>query len=180
LRPQRAGRLPKRCRPHDFIAYFIRGDPIMKMTLKLSLLAALATVIAACATSVVDVTTLRGSSVSAPDAAPTEKAYLGKSPGQLVLIERNFQGQPPLIPHAIDKFDITPEANDCLDCHISDELNGKKMPMLPKSHLLAQTKPDAEPELNMHRYQCNSCHVPQVDARPLVENEFKGNGVRKN
>ena len=152
----------------------------MKMTLKISLLAALTTVVAACATSVVDINTLRGSSVSAPDAAPTEKPYLGKNPGQLVLIERNFQGQPPLIPHAVDKYDITPEANDCLDCHISDELNGKKMPMLPKSHLRAQTQADAEPELNMRRYQCDSCHVPQADAMPLVENEFKGNVVKKN
>jgi nitrate reductase (cytochrome), electron transfer subunit len=152
----------------------------MKKTLKFSLLTALVTIVAACATSAVDIATLRADSISTPDVAPTEKPYLGKSPGQLVLIERSFQGQPPLIPHAIDKFDITPEANDCLDCHISDELNGKKMPMLPKSHLLAQTKADADPELSMRRYQCNSCHVPQVDAKPLVENDFRGNVVKRN
>jgi cytochrome c-type protein NapB len=152
----------------------------MKMTLKISLLTALTVVVAACATSVVDVNTLRGSSVSAPDAAPSDKAYVGKSPGQLVLIERTYEGQPPLIPHAIDKFDITPDANDCLDCHISDELNGKKMPMLPKSHLVRAADAAAEPSLNMRRYQCNSCHVPQVDAKPLVDNDFRGNLVKKN
>jgi nitrate reductase (cytochrome), electron transfer subunit len=152
----------------------------MKTTLKISLLTALCIAVAACATSAVDVNTLRGSSVNAADAAPTDKAYLGKSPGQLVLIERTFEGQPPLIPHAIDKYDIAPEANDCLDCHISDDLNGKKMPMLPKSHLIRTADAAAEPALNMRRWQCNSCHVPQVDAKPLVDNDFKGSLVRKN
>ena len=48
------------------------------------------------------------------------------------------------------------------------------MPMVAKSHLLVSTDANAEPKLNMLRYQCNSCHVPQVDAKPLVENNFKG------
>ena len=29
--------------------------------------------------------------------------------------------------------------------------------------------------LRMERYQCNSCHVPQVDAKPLVTSTFVGN-----
>jgi cytochrome c-type protein NapB len=29
------------------------------------------------------------------------------------------------------------------------------------------------------RWQCNSCHVPQIDAKPLVENVFKGNTAAK-
>ena len=26
----------------------------------------------------------------------------------------------------------------------------------------------------MSRYQCNNCHVPQVDAKPLVDSLFVG------
>jgi cytochrome c-type protein NapB len=31
----------------------------------------------------------------------------------------------------------------------------------------------------MTRWQCNSCHVPQVDATPLVKQNFVGSTVPK-
>ena len=34
-------------------------------------------------------------------------------------------------------------------------------------------------EIDKSRWQCNSCHVPQIDAKPLVENVFKGNTAAK-
>jgi len=43
---------------------------------------------------------------------------------------------------------------------------------LGKSHLVKATDANAEPQLNMLRWQCDSCHVPQVDAKPLVGNDF--------
>ena len=33
---------------------------------------------------------------------------------------------------------------------------------------------DGTPAVEMSRYQCDSCHVPQVDAKPLVDNAFVG------
>ena len=36
---------------------------------------------------------------------------------------------------------------------------------------------DGNPAVEMSRYQCDTCHVPQVDAKPLVDNVF--NGVTK-
>jgi len=46
-------------------------------------------------------------------------------------------------------------------------------------HLVAiPTAADPEPVLHMNRWQCNSCHVPQVDAKPLVENSFQGRSAR--
>ena len=145
----------------------------MKVTLKTLAAAVLTVTLVACASSVVaPVNSLRGDSVATPDAAPDAKVYAGKRPGEFALISRTFKGQPPLIPHVIDDYDITPSSNDCLDCHISDDFKGKKMPMVAKSHLVANANPNAEPQLDMKRWQCNSCHVPQVDAKVLVENVF--------
>jgi len=147
----------------------------MKKPLKVSLLAILAVTVVACASSAVQVNTLREQSVSSADSAPQDMAYAGKRPGQFALIERSFASQPPLIPYNVDGFDISKTENACWDCHNSDEFKGKKMPMVSKSHLVQGTDAKAEPQLDMKRWQCDSCHVPQVDARPLVGNDFKTN-----
>lgn len=144
----------------------------MKKSLKLGLMAALALTVVACASTSAPFGTLRDTRVDAPDAAPVEMAYAGKQPGKFALIERTFAGQPPLIPHTVENFDITPKENACLDCHIDSEFKGKKMPSLGKSHMVTASDGKAEPQLNMMRWQCNSCHVPQVDAKPLVGNDF--------
>jgi len=146
----------------------------MKKSLKVSLLTVLAVTVVACASSAVQVSTLREASVSSADTAPDVKTYAGKRPGQFALIERSFAGQPPLIPHSVDGFTINQTENACWDCHNSDEFKGKKMPMVSKAHLVPGTeaKAVAEPKLDMQHWQCDSCHVPQVDAKPLVGNDF--------
>lgn len=137
--------------------------------------ATLLTAISGCASGPLDA--MRGQDVEAADIAPSVKAYPDKSPGGVQeLIPRTFTGQPPLVPHAIAKYEpITVEENDCLDCHISDELNGKKMPRMGDSHFLKLDKTGSgKPVVNMARYECTSCHVQQVDAKPLIENDFVG------
>lgn len=149
----------------------------MKKTVSLVLATILASVIG-CATSTGPVS-MRGSAVDAPDRAPEIKTYSEKTPGvgEQRLIARTFADQPPLIPHAIEKYEpITAEENACLECHVSDELRGKKMPKMGASHFSKTVKEaDGSPAVEMSRFQCNSCHVPQVDAKPLVENLFVGN-----
>ena len=145
----------------------------MKTTFKFTLAAVMAAV--ACWASAQTVTSMRGVEVTESDAAPVEKLYQGSKPGAQPLITRTFQAQPPLIPHKTDGLsDITSEENACLDCHIHDKFRGQKIPRAGKSHFVANADPKAEPQLDMRRWQCNSCHVPQVDAKPLVENSFKG------
>ncbi len=122
---------------------------------------------------------LRGTDVAAADQAPVEKHYAQRAPDadMTALIPRTYKGQPPLIPHEVEKYlPITVEENDCLDCHISDDFKGRKMPRMGDSHFSkTETEPDGSPKVNMSRWQCNSCHVAQVDAPPLVENTFVGN-----
>ncbi len=120
------------------------------------------------------VQTLRGSGADEADKAPDEKLYVGKRPGSQERIARTFTGQPPLIPHSIEGFPaITLENNRCLLCHSAQTYKAVKAPKAGDSHfndrdgnLLAEVSPA--------RYNCTSCHVPQADAAPLVENTFKG------
>ena len=148
----------------------------MNKTFKLSLLALVAIAVVACASSELQVNSLRGKSASSADDNILQvKEYAGKRPGQGTLISRNFTQQPPLIPHTIENYEISVAENACWECHNSeDDFKGKKMPMVGKSHLLVSADPRGEPKLNMQRYQCNTCHVPQVDAQPLVDNVFQG------
>jgi len=147
----------------------------MKKSLKRGLMAALALTVVACASTAIPFSTLRDTSVASADSAPDAKTYQGKQPGKHALITRTFSGQPPLIPHTIENFDISSTVNDCWECHNSNEFKGKKMPMVSISHLVKPASAHAEPELNKSRWQCNSCHVPQIDAQPLVANDFKAN-----
>jgi cytochrome c-type protein NapB len=145
----------------------------MKKTLKISLAALLS--IATCWSTAQPVNSIRGTDVTSVDAAPLVQPYQGSKPGQQALIVRTYQGQPPLIPHKVDGFDdINATENTCFDCHSHTEFRGQKIPRAGKSHFLPPATVNAEPVLDMKRWQCNSCHVPQIDAKPLVENVFKG------
>lgn len=123
-------------------------------------------------------TPMRGADVMSPDRAPDVKAYDEKIPGvgKPQMIARTFVGQPPLVPHAVDKYvPLTMEENACLDCHITDELRGQKVPKIGKSHFSTTLKRrDGSPAVEMTRFQCDTCHVPQVDAKPLVDSRFVG------
>ncbi len=147
----------------------------MKKTTTIIALAVLCSAVLGCV-GVQQLQTIRGADVPTADQAPQDLAYQGKRPGELKLIERTFEGQPPLIPHSIANYEeITVTENPCIECHISDDFKGKKMPRVSNSHLVAvPTAAKPEPVLSMSRWQCNSCHVPQVDAKPLVDNSFQG------
>lgn len=119
------------------------------------------------------VQSMRGSDVSAPDAPFDTKSYLGKKPGQQALVARTFNGQPPVIPHTLDNFDeITLADNQCVECHGSARYKEKNAPKMADSHF-------QDGKVAMTRWQCNTCHVPQVDAAPLVKQDFVGSPVSK-
>ncbi len=148
----------------------------MKKTVSI-VLAALAITVIGCATTIAP-TPMRGADVTAPDKAPELKQYAEKTPGvgQLKLIDRTFVGQPPMVPHSIEKYvPLTVEENACMECHQTDEIRGQKIPQIGASHFSPTIKTKAgKPVLEMTRFQCDSCHVPQVDAPPLVESRFVG------
>lgn len=132
--------------------------------------------------AVAQVNSLRGVQPDVGDKAPTDLQYQGKKPGLQQPINRTFKEQPPLIPHALNNFDeITLEENQCMGCHSAEKYKEKNAPKLGDSHMTLVDVPGGgmKKVMNMSRWQCNTCHVGQVDAKPLVENAFKGNITAK-
>ena len=154
----------------------------MNQTIKTTV-AAMATIAAALFAAIpgmaaAQVNSLRGAQADAVDRAPQDLKYQGGRPGVQKTIDRTFKEQPPLIPHAMNNFDeITLEENQCMDCHSAETYKAKNAPKVGDTHMTIVDVPGGgmKKVMNMTRWQCNNCHVPQVDAKPLVENSFKGN-----
>ena len=120
------------------------------------------------------VQTLRGADTAATDQAPPERPYTGKFPGSQKPIARTFSTQPPVIPHAIEGFDaVTLQVNPCLACHGPENYKNVKAPKVGDSHFRDRDGKRLT-EVSRARHQCTSCHVPQADAKPLVDNTFNG------
>jgi cytochrome c-type protein NapB len=113
---------------------------------------------------------------------PVQKVYGSKAklPGENKVLPRAYLNAPPQIPHDIGDFlPITAQSNMCIACHnIPDQWGqkreqGKPTP-IPQSHYTdRRNAPDKVTDhLINARYNCNQCHVPQMDAKPLVENTF--------
>lgn len=136
----------------------------------LALISSLSTV---AQTSGRSVQTLRGTDAAAADRAPSDVSALGKRPGAQKPIARTFSTQPPLIPHAVENFDeVTLEDNQCLSCHGPTVFKSKNAPRIGDKHF--RDGNPASGEAAGARHACQLCHVPQFDAKPLVENTFRG------
>lgn len=85
---------------------------------------------------------------------------------------RAYPEQPPVIPHSIDGYQLSVNANRCLSCHKREFSQDTGAPMISITHYMTregQMLADVSPR----RYFCTACHVPQADHKPLVENTFK-------
>jgi cytochrome c-type protein NapB len=87
-------------------------------------------------------------------------------------ITRNFQKQPPLIPHSVKGYVITQNFNKCMDCHSKERAEETGATKVAKSHYLDR-EDKKQTNISPRRYFCQQCHVPQFDAKPLVENTYK-------
>lgn len=84
---------------------------------------------------------------------------------------RNYPEQPPVIPHAIEGYEISLRANKCLSCHARTRVHESQAPMVSITHFFdrdGQTLASISPR----RYFCTQCHVPQHAAKAPVENDF--------
>lgn len=88
-------------------------------------------------------------------------------------IPRTFRTQPPLIPHSVDKHQINLRANRCIACHDRAVHTEHQAPAISRSHYIRRDGSEGI-SISKTRYFCTQCHVPQLDARPLVGNTFKG------
>ncbi len=84
---------------------------------------------------------------------------------------RAYTSQPPTIPHAIDRYEVTRNVNFCMYCHSRVRNEEFGAPMVSATHYMDRDH-NYLAEISPRRYVCTSCHVVQTDARPLVENGF--------
>ena len=87
-------------------------------------------------------------------------------------IPRNFQKQPPLIPHSIKGYNITQNFNKCMDCHAWNRYKETGATKVSMTHFKTREGQELS-NISPRRYFCVQCHVPQADAKPLVGNRFK-------
>lgn len=87
-------------------------------------------------------------------------------------VDSSYVYQPPLIPHTIRNYEISLNANKCLSCH--SWKNAKDMGATKISVTHYVNRQDAVlSDVSPRRYFCLQCHVPQADAKPLVENQYE-------
>ncbi len=115
------------------------------------------------------VSSLRGENAIDSEAQVTDSKQL---PADRAPIMRNYFQQPPLIPHRIREYRITTNNNKCLSCHSWKNAAKARATKISQTHF-ADRDGNAHSTVAARRYFCTQCHVPQVDAKPLVENEFK-------
>ena len=85
---------------------------------------------------------------------------------------RAYRQQPPLIPHKVDRYQITTTNNACMTCHDWPGNIEAKAPKVSETHYVDRQGARLD-KIAGTRYFCQQCHVPQADARPLVENNFQ-------
>ena len=120
-----------------------------------------------------EVKTLRGAAPQADVAVP-ETSHQNVS-GRF---DRAYRQQPPLIPHQIDRYQIDLKANQCLSCHDWSTAAKNGAPTLSMTHYLDRDGHQTDTVAGT-RWFCNQCHVPQADAKELVENTFKPSSTVK-
>ena len=84
---------------------------------------------------------------------------------------RNYPEQPPVIPHAIDGYQIDLNSNKCLSCHARARTAESQAPMVSITHFMDR---DGQflASVSPRRFFCTECHVPQNVTTPPVSNDF--------
>jgi cytochrome c-type protein NapB len=88
-------------------------------------------------------------------------------------LPRNYQWQPPVIPHRVDGYQIDKNFNKCLDCHARARTDFSRAVPVSETHYLDRDGKRLD-HISTRRYFCMQCHVPQDPVRPLVGNSFEG------
>jgi nitrate reductase cytochrome c-type subunit len=100
-----------------------------------------------------------------------DNVYESAPPGQSDVLEREYPGAPPLIPHNISGLVITKDENSCLTCHTQGISLGPDhtATKIPESHYIDIPTGTRSESLQGMRYNCLLCHLPQSPEKPLRE-----------
>lgn len=113
--------------------------------------------------------TLRGAAELNDQGKP---AIMPKVENKDIKRKRDYPMQPPTIPHKVRDYQVDRFTNKCLSCHSRKRTEESQAPMVSVTHYMDRDG-NFLADVSPRRYFCSQCHVVQLDARPLVENEFK-------
>ena len=85
---------------------------------------------------------------------------------------RDYDEQPPLVPHATEKYAINLGENRCLECHSWADYEEAGATKVSSTHFRDGVGGETAP-IAGKRYFCHQCHVAQVDAEPLIDNTYE-------
>ncbi|MET0350585.1 MAG: nitrate reductase cytochrome c-type subunit [Rhizobacter sp.] len=85
---------------------------------------------------------------------------------------RNYDMQPPTIPHRVDGYQVDRSFNKCLDCHARTKTDFSQATPVSPTHYIDR-KGKVLPTISTRRYFCQQCHVAQEPVKPLVDNTFQ-------
>ena len=140
----------------------------MKKSLISGLILALGTMSFISQSNADDLTSLRGANDLD---APSNTVVVKRNINDRDPIERDYVQQPPLIPHKVQGYRINLKFNKCLTCHSWTNYKEAGATKISQTHFSNRNE-DVMSNVAARRYFCNQCHVPQADAKPLVENDF--------
>ncbi len=115
-----------------------------------------------------ELSSLRGAAINTDSQDPDIKQWQDDKPP----IPRDYVQQPPLIPHSIEKYQINRKFNKCLTCHSWTNYKKYGATKVSQTHFADRDK-NITANIAARRYFCTQCHVPQVDAPPLIDNQFQ-------
>jgi len=102
----------------------------------------------------------------------TSHADAFRGPRDRERFARDYVQQPPLIPHPVRSYNITANFNKCMDCHSWSKAKEAGATKVSLTHFKDRDGKELS-NISPRRYFCLQCHVPQVEAPPLVSNTFK-------
>lgn len=86
--------------------------------------------------------------------------------------ERTYFLQPPTIPHKIDNYQLDKNANRCMFCHARTKAEQSKAIPVSITHYMDRDG-NLLADISPRRYFCDTCHVVQLEVKPLVENNYE-------
>ena len=87
-------------------------------------------------------------------------------------LKRNYDKQPPIIPHRVDGYQIDKNFNKCLDCHARAKTELSQAIPVSATHYMDRSGRILG-QVSTRRYFCMQCHVPQDAVRMPVGNSFQ-------
>jgi len=113
------------------------------------------------------IATLRGAEINQEPTPP----MMSRQDNSDMRRMRNYPEQPPTIPHKIRGYLINLNANKCLSCHSRRATADSQAPMVSVTHFMDRDN-QVLATVTPRRYFCTQCHVPQLQTKPLVGNDF--------